>query len=75
VPQKVVAKVMPKKTVAKEIPKNNAADPFALEDGDEVATYGTEVVCRDAGDFGQGLFFMVDLPKGKKISVYIYACF
>jgi hypothetical protein len=37
-----------------------------------MAIYGTEVVCRDTGDFalGSALFFMVDLPKGKTISMY-----
>ncbi len=66
-----------KKNIASAaVPKNNYSE-FDLDDDDNATTremtaiYGTEVVCRDAGDWGQnGLFFLVDLPKGKKISVY-----
>jgi hypothetical protein len=74
--------------VSQSVKKNigSAAAPqkdyseFFWNDNDNTTTlemtaiYGTEVVCRDTGDFdlwGQnGLFFMVDLPKRKTISVY-----
>ena len=45
-----------------------------LEDEDyslfEIAKYKSEVICKDAGALGNGVFTTADLKKGKSVSVY-----